>query len=32
VKTTEGLEIEVDGKTHRGQRIVLTVSDTEIPK
>ena len=28
--TTEGLEIEVDGKTHRGQRVVLTVSDTEI--
>ena len=28
--TTEDLEIEVDGETHRGQRVVLTVSDTEI--
>ena len=27
---TEDLEIEVDGETHRGQRVVLTVSDTEI--
>jgi hypothetical protein len=28
--TTGDLEIEVDGKTHRGERVVLTVSDTEI--
>jgi hypothetical protein len=28
--TTEDLEIEVDGETHRGQRLVLRVSDTEI--
>ena len=28
--TTGNLEIGVDGKTHRGQRVVLTVSETEI--
>jgi len=28
--TTEDLKIEVDGETHRGQRIVLRVSDEEI--
>ncbi|MGH7289160.1 MAG: hypothetical protein ACREI8_14190 [Myxococcota bacterium] len=28
--TIEDLEIEVDGETHRGKRVVLTVSDTEI--
>ena len=27
---TEPLEIEVMGHTHRGQRVILTVSDTEI--
>ena len=27
---TENLEIEVGSETHRGQRVVLTVSDTEI--
>ena len=28
--TTEDLEIEVDGANHRGQRVVLHVSDTEV--
>jgi hypothetical protein len=28
--TTEVLKIEVDGETHRGQRVVLRVSDEEI--
>jgi hypothetical protein len=28
--TTEDLEIEVGGEIHRGQRLVLRVSDTEI--
>ena len=28
--TTEKLELEVDGETHRGQRVVLRVSDEEI--
>ncbi len=27
---TEALEIEVGGETHRGQRVVLVVSDTEV--
>jgi hypothetical protein len=28
--TNEDLEIEVEGETHRGQRVVLRVSDEEI--
>jgi len=28
--TSECLELEVEGETHRGERIVLTVSETEI--
>jgi len=28
--TTEDLEIEFDGETHRGQRLILRVSDEEI--
>jgi hypothetical protein len=28
--TIEDLEIEVDGATHRGKRVVLSVSDNEI--
>jgi hypothetical protein len=28
--TTEDLEIEVEGATHRGKRVVLRVSDQEI--
>jgi hypothetical protein len=27
---TEDLQLEVGAQTHRGQRVVLTVSDTEI--
>jgi hypothetical protein len=27
---TESLTIEVGGETHRGQRVVLMVSDTEV--
>ena len=28
--TTEVLKIDVDGVSHRGRRVVLRVSDTEI--
>jgi hypothetical protein len=28
--TTEPLELDVDGQTHRGERVVLQVSDAEI--
>ena len=28
--TNEDLEVEVDGETHRGQRVVLRMSDDEI--
>ena len=28
--TTEALEVEFEGETHRGQRVILRVSDDEI--
>jgi hypothetical protein len=28
--TTEPLELDVDGQTHRGERVILQISDAEI--